>query len=292
MRRSFAIAVLVCVLSPGRGAGEEATAIPYVPDQEVIEELKDAPQTDAARAEKLVELFRQAGLTEVEKQEVAPPSRSGAGGEAQPVNVVAVFPGESKERIVVGAHTDFRKAGTGVIDDWSGAAMLANLAQTLKRVPRTRTFVFVGFTLEERGMVGSRSYVRSLPDDERAAIKAMVNLECLGVSETFVWQTGSADALEGLARRVASEVDHRVILRQLYGVAADSNSFMAVGIPAITFDSLRQADFRLIDSPNDRFSAMDQELYLTQYRFIVHYLLALDRLEGPVDPANKDRPHR
>ena len=292
MRRLLLLTLWLCASVLPRAVGQEGTPVPWVADQEVIEELREAPQTDDERADRLIELFQQAGLTEVHKQEVQRLGPPAAKPDAGPFNVIALLPGKSETRIVVGAHTDFSKVGMGIIDDWSGAALLANLAQTLKPLPRNHTFVFVGFTLEEARMAGSRDYVRRLSPEERKKIRAMVNLECLGVSQTYVWRTGSADALEALASRVASEQEVDVTIRDLFGVGADSDNFMAARIPAITFDSLSREDFQLIDSPKDRFSAINHDIYLKQYRFLVHYLLALDRLKGPVDPANKDRPHR
>ncbi len=292
MRRLLLVTCCFCASVLPRAVGQEGAPVPWVPDEEVIEELRSAPQTNPERAERLIELFRQAGLTEVQKQEVQRPGPAETKPEVGPFNVIAVLPGKAETRIVVGAHTDFSKVGTGIIDDWSGVALLANLAQTLKPLPRNHTFVFVGFTLEEKRLAGSDHYVRQLSPEERKKTKAMVNLECLGVSATYVWRTGSADALEALVSRVASEQEVDVTIRHLSGVGADSDNFMAARIPAITFDSLSSKDFQLIDSPKDRFSAINQNIYLEQYRFLVHYLLALDRLEGPVDPANKDRPHR
>ena len=285
MRRLVLFSFLLCVLGGTRAAAQEPSPIPWVSDQELIEELKDAPHTYADRTEKLVALFQQAGLTEVRKQEAASSSPA-----AQLANVIATLPGKSEDCIVVGAHTDFVMTGTGVIDDWSGASMLTNIAQTLAPLPRKHTFLFIGFTLEEVGSVGSFRYVRRLSLQEKNRISAMVNLDCLGVSKPCVWQTGSADALEALAGRVAEEEKVALAIRQLTRVGADSDAFMAADIPAITFHSLRTEDLDLIDSPRDRFEAMDSDNYVEQYHFLVHYLLALDQLTEPIDPANSDRP--
>jgi hypothetical protein len=287
MRRLVLLSFLVCMLATVRASGQEASPIPWVSDQELIQELKDAPHTYADRTEKLVALFQQAGLTEVKKQEATSP---GTSPPAQLANVIALLPGKSPECIVVGAHTDFTMGGMGVIDDWSGASMLANIAQTLGPLPRNHTFLFIGFTLEEAGAVGSSRYVRRLSLQEKNNIRAMVNLDCLGVSKTFLWRTGSADALEALASRVAADEKVALTARQLTNVGADSDAFMAAGIPAITFDSLTAADFDLIDSPRDRFEAINPANYVEQYHFLVHYLLALDQMTEPIDPANKDRP--
>jgi len=289
-RRLVLFSFLLCVVGTTRTAAQEASPIPWVADQELVEELQAAPGAEAERAEKLIALFQQAGLAEVKKQEVQLPGRPEGRPAPQLFNVIAVLPGKSPDCIVVGAHTDFTKGGTGVIDDWSGASLLANIAQTLGPLPRQHTFLFIGFTLEEARLRGSTHYVRHLSREEKNRIVAMVNLDCLGVSQTFLWQTGSADALETLASRVAAEQQAPLTARQLRNVTSDSDAFMAASIPAITFDSLTTADFDLIDSPRDRFDAINPTNYSAQYHFLVHYLLALDQTKGPIDPANKDRP--
>src|SRR5437660_352829 len=60
-------------------------------------------------------------------------------------NVICSLPGETDATIVVGAHFDFVDLGKGIIDDWSGTALLPSLYATLKGEPRHHTFKFVAF---------------------------------------------------------------------------------------------------------------------------------------------------
>lgn len=78
--------------------------------------------------------------------------------------------GESPETIVVGAHFDHISAGSGVVDNWSGASLLPSLVQSLNNAPRHHTFVFIGFAGEEQGLIGSDYYVHHLLPRERSAI--------------------------------------------------------------------------------------------------------------------------
>src|SRR5450432_1498653 len=70
-------------------------------------------------------------------------------------NVICTLPGQSTSSIVVGGHFDFAEHGTGMVDDWSGTALLPSLYQALKSRPHQHTYVFVAFAAEERGLVGS-----------------------------------------------------------------------------------------------------------------------------------------
>jgi Iap family predicted aminopeptidase len=227
-------------------------------------------------------LFRQAGLKDVVRQEFR---GNGAGG-----NILGTLPGRTQNVIIVGAHFDHTSTGTGVIDNWTGVACMVSLAQALAKTPQQHTFVFAAFDSEEKGQAGSRWYVSQLSAPQKARITAMVNLECLGISTAKVWLTGSADALEQLAAAVAKKENAPVEFRQLHGVSADANSFMASGLAAITFDSLDPADFDLIDSPKDRIEAVRPDRLEQHYRFILKYLQALDEQTGIISPANKDRP--
>ena len=78
------------------------------------------------------------------------------------------------------------EAGNGVIDNWSGASLLPSLYQGIAGVPRRHTFRFVALSGEEKGLVGSKAYVRELGKTHEQVI-AMVNMDTLGLAETEVW---------------------------------------------------------------------------------------------------------
>ena len=152
-----------------------------VPDQEILAELKSAPRDNVERVERLRDLYIQAGAKpeEIRLQEVKGTQQD------DPVlhNVIVTKKGTTDRVIVVGGHLDKVAPGDGIIDDWSGSCLAANLYQTIRELPTTHTFVFMGFAYEEQGLVGSRLYVDSLSDAEKKNIKAMVNLEVLGADD-------------------------------------------------------------------------------------------------------------
>jgi hypothetical protein len=253
-----------------------------VTQKELMARLAAVPQQNADRAEKVLQLFKQAGLRNVTRQAV-PTQPPGC-------NILATLPGRIQNVIIVGAHFDHTSTGTSIIDNWTGVACMVSLAQALAKTSLRHTFVFVAFDSEERGQAGSRWYVSQLSAQQKARTTAMVNLECLGISTAKVWLTGSADALEQLAAEVAKKENTPVEFRPLHGVSADADSFMAAGIAATTFDSLDLTDFDRIDSPKERVEAVRPDRLEQHYRFILKYLQALDEQTGPISPANKDRP--
>ena len=82
---------------------------------------------------------------------------------------------------MVGAHYD--SVDAGAVDNWSGASLLPSLYEALALKPRRHRFVFAAFSGEERGLVGSADFVKTLTPEEKAAIRAYVNLDCLGMGQ-------------------------------------------------------------------------------------------------------------
>jgi hypothetical protein len=103
---------------------------------------------DSTREAALLKLFAQAGCPTASLSEQLVPHRK------QP-NIVCVLPGSTPEVIVVGAHFDHVPQGDGVVDNWSGASLLPSLFQSLNNSPRKHTFIFVAFSGEEEGLLGS-----------------------------------------------------------------------------------------------------------------------------------------
>jgi hypothetical protein len=148
-----------------------------LPQQTIERRVAAARNTNIDRQRTLTDLFLEAGcpadqlIEQAVKHSMVP-------------NLMCVVPGALDSSIIVGAHFDFVDAGKGVVDNWSGAALLPSLFQSLKLIPRRHRFVFIGFTDEEKGLVGSAYYVDQLSKDERRGIHAMVNMDSLGTSST------------------------------------------------------------------------------------------------------------
>jgi hypothetical protein len=104
-------------------------------------------------------------------------------------NVICILPGSSDKIIIVGAHFDHVSEGDGVVDNWSGASVLPSLYESVRIVPRKHTYIFIGFTDEEQGELGSRFYVRHMSKDQVAGSDAMVNLDTLGLGPAEMWVT-------------------------------------------------------------------------------------------------------
>jgi hypothetical protein len=199
-----------------------------------------------------------------------------------PPNVICVLPGETREVIVVGAHTDHvDDFGAGVVDNWSGASLLPSLLYSLIGQSRRHTFVLVGFTAEEKGMVGSAYYAEHLTPEQRARIDAMVNMDSLGLGPTEVWAThADKTLLDALAAvTTASKLPASVMNVDKVG-STDSESFARYQIPRITLHSVTEETWPILHSARDQLDAVNMKDYYDSYHLIAAYLAYLDEVLG------------
>jgi putative aminopeptidase FrvX len=197
----------------------------------------------------------------------------------RPPNVVCVLPGSSGRVIIVGAHFDKVPAGDGVADNWSGASLLPSLYQSIKIEPRQHTYIFIGFTDEESGLVGSNFYARRMTREQVNATDAMVNLDTLGLDSTNVWLSRSSPELVGALAHVAETIGSPIAASNFERVgSSDSESFARRKVPRITVHSLNLQNYRagILHSRKDKLSVMQLDAYYETYRLLVVYLVFLD----------------
>ncbi|MFO0773071.1 MAG: M28 family peptidase [Nitrospiraceae bacterium] len=127
-------------------------------------------------------------------------------------NVVGWLPGQhsaggTNDVIVVGAHRDHfgRQAGLlfpGADDNASGTAVMLEVARLLASAPTPlpRGVLFVSFSGEEQGLLGSTDYVRH-PAFPLADTKAMVNIDHAGIGNGRL-----TIGVTGLPRELAARV--------------------------------------------------------------------------------------
>lgn len=97
-------------------------------------------------------------------------------------NVIADLRGTEKpeEVVLVAAHFDAFFAGAD--DNTSGTAAVLELARVLSARKFARTVRFVGFDLEEFGLVGSTRYVEHTLNDD--LVVAAIIFDCIGYAST------------------------------------------------------------------------------------------------------------
>jgi hypothetical protein len=258
----------------------------YPVRREIVEaRLEMYKGNNRQREATLKQLFTEAGCDEQHLSEQAVK-------ESKLPNVVCMLPGSSGKVIIVGAHYDSVPDGDGVVDNWSGASLLPSLYQGLKAKPRTHTYVFVGFTDEEKGLVGSHFYARNMTKEEVAATDAMINMDTLGLAPTEVWVSHADKQLTGELVYLAKHLNMPASGVNVDGVGStDSVEFADRKIPSITIHSLTQETWnaRILHSAKDKLSAMNLDDYYQTYKLLMAYLVFLDEVAGLTPPTSSAR---
>lgn len=171
-------------------------------------------------------------------------------------NVIGLLEGDGTypdEVIVVGAHYDHLGWGgwgslamtatgqihNGADDNASGTAVLMEIARLLasRGEPLPRSVLFIAFTAEEQGLIGSERYVRDPVVPMRNTV-AMVNLDMVGrlrKNELWAYGSGTAPRFSEMLDRVGSA--HGLTMRKRVGGygPSDHSSFYARGVPVLHF---------------------------------------------------------
>lgn len=195
---------------------------------------------------------------------------------ADTANVIGMLPGRgplAEETVIVGAHYDHVGMGgygslapgtiavhNGADDNASGTAtMLATAKQmhdALIDVPSHRRVVFIAFTGEERGLIGSRHYVRN-PRYPLETTIGMVNLDMVGRlrdNELTVYGTGSGDSLDAMVEEANKRQQFNLYkVPSGYG-PSDHQSFYEGGVPVLFFFTGLHNDYH---RPTDDFDKID-----------------------------------
>jgi len=240
-----------------------------VPHGVVESRLKSFSTNNGEREALIRKWFVESGCTDISEQGF---------DRKLPPNVICVLPGESQEVIVVGAHTDkVEEFGDGVVDNWTGAVLLPSLLYSLSAQPRHHTLIFIGFSAEEEGLVGSQYYADHLTAEQRAHIEGMVNFDSLGLGPTEVWASHADKALLDALRSVAAASKLPLTTMNVENLGtADSEAFARYRIPRITLHSVTPQTWSILHSPLDKLAAIRMMDYYDSYTLIAEYLAYLD----------------
>jgi hypothetical protein len=190
-------------------------------------------------------------------------------------NVVGVLPGtdpgRTGESLVIGAHYDHLGRGErggraddrglvhpGADDNASGVSVMLELARALAGRPQPRSIVFVAFTGEETGRLGSQHFVQNAGAYPVDRMIAMVNLDTvgrLGARPLLALGSGSADEWVHILRGAGyvTGVEVKAVADDIG--SSDQTSFIEAGVPAVQLFAGAHADFHRPGDTADRIDA-------------------------------------
>lgn len=116
-------------------------------------------------------------------------------------NVVARIEGTDKkdEILTITAHYDSVPEGPGAYDNMAGAAIIMELCRYFQQYRLRRTMEFVWFGAEEKGLLGSRDYIR-VHESELGAHRFNMNVDLAGqlIGGNVLGVTGEASVCDKL----------------------------------------------------------------------------------------------
>jgi len=196
------------------------------------------------------------------------------GSETPVRNVVGWLPGAGEladQFVVVGAHYDHVGMGgagslapgtiavhNGADDNGSGTVALlemARLCATELQTPR-RTLIFIAFTAEESGLLGSKHYVRN-PRWPLEKTVAMINLDMVGRlsnNELTVYGVGTSPNFSSMVDRLNEPFQYRLVKELMGRGPSDHSSFYDAKIPVLHFFTGLHNDYH---RPSDDFDKVN-----------------------------------
>ncbi len=248
----------------------ESLKVGLVPQARVGSRLERLPLANEERLAALREMFLEAGCPEsqLRLQKVRRSKQS---------NAICSLPGESNEVVVVGAHFDKVPEGQGAVDNWTGTSLLPSLYESMATRPRFYTYEFVGFAAEEQGLRGSRQYVKSLKQDPSRSVRAMVNLDSLGLSIAKVEFNRSDPELVCNAFEAARILGVPLEAMNVDRVGmTDSESFRRSGYRVLSIHSVDQEHLPILNGSLDTIEEVERDHLYSTYKLVAGLLSILD----------------
>ena len=173
-------------------------------------------------------------------------------------NVIGFVDNKAENTIIIGAHYDHLGFGgegslyrdsikaihNGADDNASGIAILLNLAARLKEKNTNNNYLFMAFSGEEMGLLGSNYFVKN-PTINTKKVSYMINMDMVGRmkkdSTLAVYGTGTSPIFKQVLK---SHNDNFKLVQQESGVGpSDHTSFYLADIPVLHFFTGQHEDY-------------------------------------------------
>jgi len=199
-------------------------------------------------------------------------------------NVVTSDPGTSSDfTVLVVAHVDTRAGSPGANDNASGSAAVLELARTLKGTKHFPEFRFLIFGAEEENgygtsRLGSRYYLSTQPQAERAKILGVISMDTIAVGPELTFRNWGPKSPPLADALVAYSKGKGLNGTRLEGNKSDHEPFGETAIPAVWFERMMpggQSDTTMHTS-GDTMDHVFVNLVAESVDVIRGYLLTLD----------------
>ena len=182
-------------------------------------------------------------------------------------NVMGLIDNKAENTIIIGAHYDHLGFGgegslfrdsikaihNGADDNASGVSILLNLAAKLKKKNTKSNYLFMAFSGEEMGLLGSNYFVKN-PTLDINKVSYMINMDMVGRlkqdSSLAVYGTGTSPIFKQILK---SHNDNFKLVQQESGVGpSDHTSFYLADIPVLHFFTGQHEDYHKPGDDSDK----------------------------------------
>jgi Zn-dependent M28 family amino/carboxypeptidase len=202
-------------------------------------------------------------------------------------NVIGILNNNAANTIIIGAHYDHLGYGAegslfrgeaaihnGADDNASGVAVLLDLAKNLKGKNTNNNYIFIAFSGEEMGLLGSNYFVKNPTIDTKAA-NYMINMDMVGRlkadSTLAVYGVGTSPILKQTLN--AHNTNFKLIQKESGVGPSDHTSFYNADIPVLHFFTGQHEDYH---KPSDDFEKLNFEGMKTISNYIFEVISDLD----------------
>jgi hypothetical protein len=203
-------------------------------------------------------------------------------------NVLGFVDNKAENTVIIGAHYDHLGFGgegslyrdsikaihNGADDNASGVAVLLNLAAKLRKKNTRNNYLFMAFSGEEMGLLGSNYFVKN-PTLDTKKVSYMINMDMIGRlkkdTALAVYGTGTSPIFK---QTLKSHNNNFKLIQQESGVGpSDHTSFYLADIPVLHFFTGQHEDYH---KPGDDSEKLNYEGMKTISNYIYNIISDLD----------------
>jgi aminopeptidase YwaD len=207
-------------------------------------------------------------------------------------NVVGFINNKKKNTIIIGAHQDHLghnefggsrdpKSGdihNGADDNASGVAMMMQLMRKIKKSRKLRknNYIFIAFSGEEQGLLGSNYFVNHPPIDMKT-VKYMLNFDMVGRVDSskktlMIYGVGTSPEWKKAVDKIRTDSTEIKIRTTESGTgSSDHTSFYYQNIPVLHFFSGQHYDYH---------KPSDDESKINYHGMYLCYLVTMDVIKS------------
>jgi hypothetical protein len=203
-------------------------------------------------------------------------------------NVVGFLDNKAPYTVIIGAHYDHLGYGSegslyrgeekaihnGADDNASGVAIMLNLASKLKGVNTSNNYLFLAFSAEEMGLLGSNYFTKNATLDLKD-VNYMLNMDMVGRlkadSTLAVYGVGTAPILKQVVN--SSNTKFKLIEKESGTGPSDHTSFYNSDIPVLHFFTGQHEDYH---KPSDDSEKLNYEGMEAISNYIFEIITELD----------------